>query len=168
MAKLDRPGVPGDSCGFRTQYGLETATTVTRSGCLCTIHIVPTARLAAQLARSLEESEVSDMGIGIGRAAAIGTAMILVTTAFTGCADLSPIKREFKDIQAQLKQVSSDVVAMESSLDQATEASRQAKEAADNAASTANQALAIALSAQRSVRATNERLEQLSPDHPSK
>jgi Skp family chaperone for outer membrane proteins len=111
---------------------------------------------------------MSDVGVGIGRAAAIGAAMISVAAAFTGCADLSPIDREFKDIQAQLKQVSSDVVAMESSLDKATEASRQAKEAADNAASTANQALAIALSAQRSVRATNERLERLSPEPPLK
>jgi outer membrane murein-binding lipoprotein Lpp len=108
------------------------------------------------------------MRVGIGRAAAIGTAMILVATAFTGCADLSPIDREFKDIRAQLNQVSSEVVAMNASLDKATEASRQAKEAADNAGSTANQALAIALSAQRSVRATNERLEGLSPDHPLK
>jgi hypothetical protein len=126
------------------------------------------ARLAAQLAPSLKESEVSEVSVGIGRAAAIGAAMIPVAAAFTGCADLSPIDREFKDIQAQLKQVSSDVVAMESSLDKATEASRQAKEAADNAARTANQALAIALSAQRSVKATDERLEQLSPDHPLK
>jgi methyl-accepting chemotaxis protein len=126
------------------------------------------ARLTAQLAPSLKDSEVSDMRVGIGRAAAIGAAMILVATAFTGCADLSPIDREFKDIRAQLNQVSSEVVAMNASLDKATEASRQAKEAADNAASTANQALAIALSAQRSVRATNERLENLSPDHPLK
>jgi Skp family chaperone for outer membrane proteins len=103
------------------------------------------------------------MGLGIGRVAAIGTATIVVSTAFMGCADLSPIDREFKDIRAQLDKVSSDVVAMNASLDKAAAASRQAKEAADNAASTANQALAIALSAQRSVRATNERLERLSP-----
>ena len=105
------------------------------------------------------------MELGIGRAAAIGTAMILLAMTSTGCADLSPLDRDFKDIRAQLNQVSSEVIAMNASLDKATEASRQAKEAADNAASTANQALAIALSAQRSVRATNERLERLSPDH---
>jgi len=105
------------------------------------------------------------MGLGIGRAAAIGIATILVATALTDCAYLSPIDREFKDIRAQLNQASSEVVAMHASLDKAAAASRQAKEAADNAASTANQALAIALSAQRSVRATNERLERLSPDH---
>jgi outer membrane murein-binding lipoprotein Lpp len=115
-----------------------------------------------------QESEVSDMGVGIGPAAAIGTAMIPVGTALTGCADLSAIDKDCKDLQAQLNQVSSDVVAMKSSLDKATEASRQAKEAADNAASTANQALAIAQSAQRSVEATNARLERLSPDHCSK
>ena len=96
----------------------------------------------------------------------IGTAMMLVATAFTGCADLSSIDKEFKDLKAQLNQVSSDVVAMQSSLDKATEASKQAKEAADNAASTANRALAIALSARRSVQATNERLERLSSGQP--
>jgi outer membrane murein-binding lipoprotein Lpp len=106
------------------------------------------------------------MKLGIGRSTTTRTAMILVATAFTGCADLSAIDSEFKDIKAQLNQVSSQVEAMNASLDQATEASRQAKEAADNAAATANQALVVALSAQRSVRATNERLEQLSPDHP--
>jgi Skp family chaperone for outer membrane proteins len=111
---------------------------------------------------------MSDMRVGTERAAAIAAAMILVATALTGCADLSPIDKEFKDLQAQLNEVSSDVVAMRSSLDKATVASRQAKEAADNAASTANQALAIAQSAQRSVEATNERLERLSPDDRSK
>ena len=77
--------------------------------------------------------------------------------------DLSGIHQQFKDLKAQLNQVSSDLAAMKSSLDEATEASRQAKESADNAASTANQALAIAQSAQRSLEATNDRLKQLSP-----
>jgi outer membrane murein-binding lipoprotein Lpp len=105
---------------------------------------------------------------GIGRGATIGSAMILASTLFTGCADLSAIDQEFKDLKAQLNQVSSDVAAMKSSLDQATEASRQAKEAADNAASTASQALAVAQSAQRSLEATNERVKQLSSDSQSK
>jgi outer membrane murein-binding lipoprotein Lpp len=108
---------------------------------------------------------MSTMKISIGPVVA---AMVLVGTAVTGCTDLSPLDREFKDIQAQLNQVSTDVVAMRSSLDQATEASKQAREAADNAARTANQALVVALSAQRSVRATNERLERLTSDLPSK
>ncbi len=103
------------------------------------------------------------MGGGVGRVVAIGFALVAVATAFTGCADVSAIDKEFKDLKAQLNQVSSDVEVMKSSLDKATEASRQAKEAADNAANTANQALATAQSAQRSVEATNERLEQLSP-----
>jgi methyl-accepting chemotaxis protein len=101
----------------------------------------------------------------IGWAAAIGVAIILVATPLTACADLSAIDKQFKDLKAQLNQVSSDVVAMQSSLDKATESSRQAKEAADNAASTATQALVTAQSAQRSVEATNERLRELSPDH---
>ena len=106
------------------------------------------------------------MGLGIGRTAAIGAAMVLVATAFTGCADLSSIDREFKDIHTQLNEVSSQVESMNATLDQAAAASWQAKIAADNAASTANQALVVALSAQRTVRATNERIERLSSDHP--
>lgn len=108
------------------------------------------------------------MGIGIGRPAVVGTVMVQVLMPFAGCADLSAIDKEFKDLKAQLNQVSSDVAAMKSSLDKASEASRQAKEAADNAASTANQALAIAQSAQRSLEATNQRVERMSPDHSSK
>lgn len=108
------------------------------------------------------------MWTGTGRAAAIASAMILAATSFTGCADLSAIDKEFKELKAQLDQVSSDVAAMKSSLDQATEASRQAKEAADNAASTANQALAVAQSAQRSLEAANERLNTVPPESPSK
>jgi methyl-accepting chemotaxis protein len=103
------------------------------------------------------------MRIGIGRHAARAAAITLLATAFSGCVDLSPLDKEFKDLKAQLNQVSSDVVTMKASLDKATEASQQAKEAADNAARTANQALVTAQSAQRSVEATNERLKRLSP-----
>lgn len=104
----------------------------------------------------------------IRQAAVIRSALILALAPLTGCTDLSAIDKEFKDLKAQLNQVSSDVVAMQSSLDKATESSREAKEAADNAASTAAQALITAQSAQRSVAATNERLKELTPDHPPK
>ena len=104
----------------------------------------------------------------LGRMAAIAIALTLAAGSFTGCTDLSAIDKEFKDLKAQLDQVSTDVEGMKASLDQATEASRQAKEAADNAASTATQALITAKSAQRSVEATNARIEQLSPEHPAK
>jgi uncharacterized protein (DUF3084 family) len=108
------------------------------------------------------------MRTATGRAAAIAAAMILTGTGLAGCADLSPIEKDFQDLRTQLKQVSRDVRAMSDSLDKAAEASKQAKEAADNAASTANQALVIAQSAQRSAEAMNGRLERLSPGQASK
>jgi outer membrane murein-binding lipoprotein Lpp len=95
-------------------------------------------------------------------------AVAVVGSALSGCTDLSPIQNDIKDLRSQINRLQTDVGSMKKTLDNAAQASREAQRAADRASSTANQALALGQSNQKSIEATNEKLDRMFRRHLSK
>jgi methyl-accepting chemotaxis protein len=85
----------------------------------------------------------------------------VAAAGLSACTDYSRVHKELQDVQAQLSQVTTDVSAMRTSLDEATEATRQAAQKAAAATSTANQALYMAQTGQDALARLDEKLDQL-------
>ena len=78
-----------------------------------------------------------------------------------GCADLTPLETDVKDLKAEVVTLQSQTQEVRHSADQATASSRSAADAASAAQKSANDALAMAQSSQGHVDALNEKLDRM-------
>lgn len=100
------------------------------------------------------------------RVALAGIAVI--GSILSGCADLTPIQSQLKDLSGQVARLSSEQAAMRATLDNTARSAREAEEAAKRASSKADQALALAQSNKNSIDATNEKIDRMFRRHLSK
>lgn len=96
--------------------------------------------------------------------ACVGAAIV----GLSGCTDLTPIQNQIKDLSSQVSRLSSEQAAMKSTLEGTAKSARDADNAASRAASKADQALALAQANQKSLEATNEKLDRMFRRHLSK
>jgi outer membrane murein-binding lipoprotein Lpp len=97
----------------------------------------------------------------VTQAAVGGLAAVLA-----GCADYSGVEKDLRQLRDQLNQVSVDVAAMKTSLDNATEETRQAQQKAQAAARTANQALTVASEDRKAIDELNAKIDRLAQQQP--
>ena len=88
-------------------------------------------------------------------------AVIAVGVALGGCADTKPLQSELKDLHDSVDRLAGQVRSARSASDSAAQSARQAQQAAEHASSTAQQALVLAQADQKSIDATNEKLERM-------
>ena len=102
------------------------------------------------------------------RVSVVLTGVGLAAMGLSGCTDLTPVQNQIKDLSSQVSRLSSEQAAMKSTLDGTARSARDAESAANSAASKADQALALAQSNQRSIDATNEKINRMFKRHLSK
>lgn len=95
-----------------------------------------------------------------------GVAVLVL--GLSGCTDLTPIQNQIKDLSGQVSRLSAEQAGMKSTLDGAAKSGRDAESAANRAAGKADQALALAQANQKSIDATNEKIERMFRRHLSK
>jgi outer membrane murein-binding lipoprotein Lpp len=105
------------------------------------------------------------MKMGV-RVVLAGVAMTVV--CLPGCADLTPIQNQIKDLSNQVSHLSSEQASMRSTLDSTNRAVQGAEAAANRASSKADQALELAQANKASIDATNEKIDRMFRRHLSK
>jgi hypothetical protein len=93
---------------------------------------------------------------------------VLGMFSVAGCTDLTPIQNDLKDLRSEVTRLSAQQGAMKAELDTAVQSSKAASDAARAAASKSDQALALAQADQKSIDATNEKIDRMFRRHLSK
>ena len=88
--------------------------------------------------------------------------------SLAGCTDLTPIQNDLKDLRSEVSRLSTQQGAMKAELDTAAQSAKAASDAARAAASKSDQALTLAQANQKSIDATNEKINRMFRRHLSK
>jgi len=94
--------------------------------------------------------------------------IVLAMSTLAACTDLTPIQNDLKDLHSQVNRLSAEQGALKISSNNAVQSAKGASDAAHAAASKADQALALAQADQRSIDATNEKIDRMFRRHLSK
>lgn len=92
----------------------------------------------------------------------------LTMLCLAGCTDLTPIQNDLKDLRSEVSRLSAQQGAMKAELDTAAQSAKATSDAARAAASKSDQALALAQADQKSIDATNEKIDRMFRRHLSK
>jgi len=91
-------------------------------------------------------------------------AVTIVATSvagLAGCADLTPLETDVKDLKAEVVTLQSQTQEVRHATDLASASARSAADAASAAQKSSNEALAMAQSSQTNVDALNEKLDRM-------
>lgn len=94
--------------------------------------------------------------------------IVLLVSTLAGCTDLTPIQNDLKDLHSQVSRLSAEQASMKATLDTTAQSAKDAAYAARTASSKSEQALALAQANQKSIEATNEKIDRMFRRHLSK
>jgi predicted nucleic acid-binding Zn-ribbon protein len=89
----------------------------------------------------------------------------LATLTLVGCADLTPIQNDLKDLHGEVSRLSGEQSSTKVAVNNATQSAKAAAESARAAASKSDQALALAQANQKAIDATNEKIDRMFRRH---
>jgi uncharacterized protein YPO0396 len=87
--------------------------------------------------------------------------IFLAMSTLAGCTDLTPIQNDLKDLHIQVNRLSAEQETLKTTSNNAVQSAKRASDAAHAAASKADQALALAQTDQRSIDATNKKIDRM-------